>query len=118
MTSMQHRMGSASLDSFKARATVQVSTAMTPKSNSAIAAAIHRKEDMKERRQEGSMTNEPTVLLAQFSLTRAEIGTFRQLKTSTREKDYCVCLFEQPQEVEGNNEDVEDESEAEEEIPS
>ncbi|KAG0198484.1 hypothetical protein BGX33_012313 [Mortierella sp. NVP41] len=41
------------------------------------------------------MTEESTVLLAQFAVTRADIGSFRQLKTSTREKDYCTCLFEQ-----------------------
>ncbi|KAG9320521.1 hypothetical protein KVV02_003755 [Mortierella alpina] len=38
-----------------------------------------------------------SVVLAEFPLTRAEIGSFRQIKTSTRDNDYCICLFEQQQ---------------------
>src|SRR5690242_1082322 len=38
-----------------------------------------------------------SMVLAEFPLTRAEIGSFRQIKTSTREKDYCICIFEHQQ---------------------
>jgi hypothetical protein len=110
MTSMQHNKGSASLDSSKGRATVQVSAAMALKAESAIATVALRQVEKSEGGKEGSMMNESLVVLAQFSLTRAEIGSFRQLKTSTREKDYCTCLFEQPQEVEGEDEDEEEDS--------
>ncbi|KAF9185034.1 hypothetical protein BGZ51_002976 [Haplosporangium sp. Z 767] len=34
-------------------------------------------------------------VLAQWEVTRTEIGIFRQIKTRTRENDYCLCLFEE-----------------------
>ncbi|KAG0309967.1 hypothetical protein BGZ97_012917 [Linnemannia gamsii] len=83
---------------------------MALKAESAIATVALRQVEKSEGGKEGSMMNESLVVLAQFSLTRAEIGSFRQLKTSTREKDYCTCLFEQPQEVEGEDEDEEEDS--------
>ncbi|KAK3836650.1 MAG: hypothetical protein JOS17DRAFT_842668 [Linnemannia elongata] len=106
MLSMQHKKSNAGLDSTNGRPTVQVSTAMAP-----TAEAVTPLQEENERREDGSlamvspMTNGPTVLLAEFALTRAEIGSFRQLKTSTREKDYCACLFEQQKLVEGEDEE-------------
>src|SRR5690554_3340567 len=34
-------------------------------------------------------------VLAQWEVARTEIGIFRQIKTRTRENDYCLCLFEE-----------------------
>ncbi|KAG9061100.1 hypothetical protein KI688_007729 [Linnemannia hyalina] len=102
MSSMQNEKGNTGLDSTKGGPTTQVSTAMAPRAE----AATPLQEEDEGRKDESK------VLLAQFSLTRAEIGSFRQLKTSTREKDYCVCLFEQQQGVESDGEEGEVVSEA------
>jgi hypothetical protein len=104
------------MDLSKGTPPVQVAAEMAPRLDPAIDDAALSPRPMlqevngKEEEQKGGMdkskaimtpmTNESTVLLAQFSLTRAEIGSFRQLKTSTREKDYCTCIFEQPREME------------------
>ncbi|GJJ74893.1 hypothetical protein EMPS_07251 [Entomortierella parvispora] len=34
-------------------------------------------------------------ILVELAVTRTEIGSFRQVKTNTRSKDYCRCIFEQ-----------------------
>src|SRR5690349_15511920 len=107
MASIQHKKGNVGLNATKAEPTMKVSTAMAPRAE----AVSPLQEENEGRKDDGSLamvtpiTNDSTVLLAQLDLTRAEIGSFRQLKTSTREKDYCVCIFEQQQEVEGGNEE-------------
>ncbi|KAF9549939.1 hypothetical protein EC957_001999 [Mortierella hygrophila] len=105
MSSMQNKKGNTSLDSTKEGPTIQVSTVIAPR---AEAATPLQREDEGRKNESLAvvtpMTKESKVLLAQFSLTRAEIGSFRQLKTSTREKDYCACIFEQQQGVEGDDE--------------
>ncbi|KAG0276790.1 hypothetical protein BGZ95_007020 [Linnemannia exigua] len=103
---------------------------MAPRSELEIAAvalvprAMHQEVDEEKEGQkggrDGSMmtmmaprTKGSTVLLAQFSLTRAEIGSFRQLKTSTREKDYCACIFEQQQQQQDIEESETEENKSE-----